>query len=451
MTSRSSVLLSIFLLLLVACWPTRYAEQQTGPSVDAGSDAPFDRAVADGSSRGGEGGGAGAIGGAGFGGVGGLGGALGGRGGAGGIPVSPPPVLLAQGAHCAADAACAAGLTCTDGVCCSTPTCGTCSSCAAPGATAGVCAPLAKGTQSAFCTGTNVCDGANRCVHNLGQTCASSSECVSGFCADGVCCSTSSCGAQGCQTCGAGGLCHPVDDGTTTAMCGGASACVGGSCLTAAGHICNTNSECGTGHCVDGVCCNTACDDTCFACNQPSSLGTCAALAALPDSRATVACSGAFVCAADGSSRCLLADGQACAADADCASAQCAAVWADNDSDGYGNPGLPRFAAGSTTQLHFCFSPSAVIPLPPQSVFGATDCCDNDPLVHPGSTAWGENRSKCGSYDFNCDSRVDFTHPEPCTYTQVTVPCGGECARDVNTGPTGTGTRHEVLWTQACR
>ena len=39
---------------------------------------------------------------------------------------------------------------------------------------------------------------------------------------------------------------------------------------------CSCDRECRTGFCADGVCCTTACGQTCMACNLPSSLGTCA-------------------------------------------------------------------------------------------------------------------------------------------------------------------------------
>ncbi len=38
---------------------------------------------------------------------------------------------------------------------------------------------------------------------------------------------------------------------------------------------CNLDSECPTGHCVDGVCCDTACDSKCNACNLLGKVGTC--------------------------------------------------------------------------------------------------------------------------------------------------------------------------------
>lgn len=44
----------------------------------------------------------------------------------------------------------------------------------------------------------------------------------------------------------------------------------------AKGTACTTADECGTGFCVDGVCCEAACDGVCEKCNLPGTEGTCA-------------------------------------------------------------------------------------------------------------------------------------------------------------------------------
>ncbi|WP_394840333.1 hypothetical protein LVJ94_26000 [Pendulispora rubella] len=42
-----------------------------------------------------------------------------------------------------------------------------------------------------------------------------------------------------------------------------------------AGTVCTQANTCQSGYCVDGVCCNSACDGACQACNLPSAIGTC--------------------------------------------------------------------------------------------------------------------------------------------------------------------------------
>jgi hypothetical protein len=49
------------------------------------------------------------------------------------------------------------------------------------------------------------------------------------------------------------------------------------------GVACGADSECGTGFCTDGVCCNERCNDTCAACNVATSKGFCTAYAADTD------------------------------------------------------------------------------------------------------------------------------------------------------------------------
>ena len=41
------------------------------------------------------------------------------------------------------------------------------------------------------------------------------------------------------------------------------------------GEACRRTTDCGSGYCVDGVCCNGACTGTCQACNVPGRLGAC--------------------------------------------------------------------------------------------------------------------------------------------------------------------------------
>jgi MYXO-CTERM domain-containing protein len=134
--------------------------------------------------------------------------------------VDPP------GSPCITSSTCA--VACVDGVCCDSACAGPCDVCAAAlGATAnGTCTPLPAGSPGYPACGVFACDG-------KGATCPSS-------CTDDVqCAKTHYCDLQ--QS-----TCVP-DRGD--------------------GKPCASAAQCKSGHCVDGVCCATACLGTCQACS----------------------------------------------------------------------------------------------------------------------------------------------------------------------------------------
>jgi hypothetical protein len=102
------------------------------------------------------------------------------------------------------------------------------------------------------------------------------------------------------------------------------------------GAACAAASDCGSGFCADGVCCASACDGTCYACNQAGLLGTCAGLDAVEDLSASTACTGNRVCVTEssGSSSCKLREGEACLSSAECAGGACRAYYTDEDRSG---------------------------------------------------------------------------------------------------------------------
>jgi hypothetical protein len=106
-------------------------------------------------------------------------------------------------------------------------------------------------------------------------------------------------------------------------MCNGAGVCT---VLAADGTACTTDTECGSSHCVDGVCCNTTCTGTCVACNLPGKVGICSNIdAGQSDPNGTPPCND--MC--DGAGQCGKVAGAPCTSDSECLSQICNAGVCD--------------------------------------------------------------------------------------------------------------------------
>jgi hypothetical protein len=110
-------------------------------------------------------------------------------------------------------------------------------------------------TTSTDCATGFFCGAGGACVARLtaGAACSSAGDCQTGLaCVDGVCCTASTCAPSG--TCNGG---HP------------------GACTKFDGQPATDPTECTSGHLADGVCCNTACNGTCEACDTAGATGVC--------------------------------------------------------------------------------------------------------------------------------------------------------------------------------
>ncbi|MBM4360228.1 MAG: hypothetical protein FJ096_19145, partial [Deltaproteobacteria bacterium] len=193
------------------------------------------------------------------------------------------------GEPCAEGAQCP-GTYCVDGICCDSACDTTCTTCRlARGAPKeGACSPMTGSSEdpgacdaSGGCaSGPCACDGSGKCRSANGVACTSGTECASGNCVEGVCCDTSC--DVGCSACtvakgaDADGTCKATARKATLVLgrcdamngdCGGR--CAGndaGACLLVQGEACAANDECGSGYCIDGVCCDSKCDGTCTSC-----------------------------------------------------------------------------------------------------------------------------------------------------------------------------------------
>ncbi len=259
-------------------------------------------------------------------------------------PLNPP-----LGSICSNAAECESGH-CVDGVCCETLCNQTCMSCNGDGQ----CVPTPAFQEHRDCPSPHsVCDGNGRCALAAGEictdptTCASGqcvngvccdgscvetptgtpcavhTNCASGFCIDGFCCDTNC--FQTCMACnnpGNEGICSPVpkfaEDPVGSPGCKAPASCDGeGTCRANIGDECGNTSDCWTGVCSDGVCCESACDGVCMTCNGD---GKCVPK---PEFEDDDKCPGPHRWC-NGKAQCVWAAGEACSTGTTCASGFCA-------------------------------------------------------------------------------------------------------------------------------
>jgi uncharacterized repeat protein (TIGR01451 family) len=203
-----------------------------------------------------------------------------------------------------------------------------------------VCAVDADCATGFFCA-----SGACNAKRADGSPCGAGHQCLNGICADGACCDRACDGAcEACDWPGKLGVCSPAPagspgdpacapflcDGSAIAcptscasnrLCAAGFYCTDGACAAwkANGASCTAAEQCASGHCVDGVCCNSACLGQCEACDLPGKAGACSPATGAPHGLRAA-------CASDGSACGGTCDG---AARAGCAypgaSAQCRA------------------------------------------------------------------------------------------------------------------------------
>lgn len=256
-----------------------------------------------------------------------------------------------QSGHCAqgvcCDGACTDGCVSCLGVENVSGTNGTCSAVKAGTDPKNACAPDSPATcgQDGACDGTGGCElyfrlatkvvcGPAGCDGNK----AAQKVCTGAFACSFDTASALDCGAQKCEA----GSCAPCVTTSDCAVPASTYCAAGGRCLPKLGQgaVCAADEECDTGHCVDGVCCNTACDGACEWCGVATPAGVCVPVPATeqPKGAGKAACVGAgSTCggACDGNKR----DGCAYpSAGTECAPARCtnASLVAASKCDGAG-------------------------------------------------------------------------------------------------------------------
>ena len=177
---------------------------------------------------------------------------------------------------------------CVDDVCCNLACAGGCVSCKEVGKV-GQCSPVAAGNpdphdkcleqEPATCGQTGVCNGTGGCATYPAGTICRPASCngasltpasvcnAQGTCVPGT---NLSCAPYVCEGNACRGSC--LDDG----QCLAPASCQSGSCgPKGLGQPCAAGSECASSFCVDGVCCESACEGKCSFCALPNAPGRC--------------------------------------------------------------------------------------------------------------------------------------------------------------------------------
>jgi hypothetical protein len=203
------------------------------------------------------------------------------------------------GAQCGAAGECDSGV-CADGVCCNTTCGGACVSCnqlskmgECTATTKDLPDPhkVCKDMGAASCGTSGSCDGSGGCS-KYGPT----TTCRDAKCEGANQVPASSCDGKGSCRAGNQVICAPFTCSgnackvscTVDSECSSGNVCRNGTCgLRGKGQDCSSNAQCGTGFCVDGVCCENSCAGQCKFCASSQAKGSCINVAAsTPDPRA---------------------------------------------------------------------------------------------------------------------------------------------------------------------
>lgn len=196
----------------------------------------------------------------------------------------------------------------------------------------------------------------------------------------------------------------------------------GGASSKPLGFACESEAECASGHCRDGVCCDTACVGRCVSCALLGSEGVCTPHP--PNSDPDDDCGPNEVCSAD--ARCITVDGDPCVADDTCTSMFCQDdVCCDRRCDG-----KCQTCNGET--------PGICVPYPlgddPEGecagmngCFAAGLCCGEAPPAPEGACP-----PECdgGCADGLCTIRCEGGE---CKAQTITCPVGFDCVVDCST------------------
>jgi hypothetical protein len=277
----------------------------------------------------------------------GAGGAVGGAAGDGGT-------LLPLGSACTNHAQCESA-SCADGVCCDSACGGLCEACDSDGACkqlppntdpqnecgackrcdgAGACSPVPDGTDPldecpaqdpTSCGTTGVCKAGHCELHSAFTVCEAGACSVSALTAK-LCDGNGSCGAVGTVSCSPY-TCNDALNGCRTSCSTNAHCVTGITCNVSTGvclanlpqgATCTGSSQCASGFCRDGVCCDKACTGFCEACNLAGQIGSCKPVPSGQDPSNECGGQGACNGSCDGSGGCSWPKAVSCTPQSSC-------------------------------------------------------------------------------------------------------------------------------------
>jgi len=229
-------------------------------------------------------------------------------------------------------------------------------------------------------------------------------------------------GAGGCtgSTKLCGSTCIPTTQccggcGGNTPVCNSSGVCV----ARGQGNACSADAECGTGHCADGVCCNTACTGQCEACATASTPGTC-----IPVLTPRTPCAGSGTCgsACDGTDEhrasCVYPDStRSCGAVASCTSGTATTAAVCNGSGtctssttmscapyGCRTDGTPACATSCPSGQGVCNGACADITSPSHCGTACQTCQGATPYCYSGSCVECTSSTSCTTTGSVCSA-----------------------------------------------
>jgi len=197
-------------------------------------------------------------------------------------------------------------------------------------------------------------------------------------------------GGQGGQGTGGSGCGDMLQNGSETDVdCGGTDCPV-----CAQGKLCGAGTDCESTFCTDGVCCATACDGTCQACNNAGTEGTCGVA---PSGTTEPGCMDSMAC--DGAGLCKGQLGAACAQGAQCLSGFCAdGVCCNSDCAGTCEACNIVITSGTCTMVADGMDPDSECATQAASTCGTSGTCNGAGAcaLHPAGTSCSTSSCSAG-------------------------------------------------------